>query len=72
MDISSLLEIINSDRKREGAYDRYPVRFISMKYEAGVSDVLIKIQQSIKDVELFDIKELRPHEDAWITADKFR
>lgn len=72
MDISSLLEIINSDRKREGAYDRYPVRFISMKYEAGVSDVLIKIQQSIKDVELFDIKELLPHEDAWITADKFR
>lgn len=70
MDIDSLLELIKADLERDGSYDRYPVRFISMKYEAGVSNAVIKIQQSIKDVELFDIKDLLPHEDAWITSER--
>lgn len=71
MDVSNLLGLIESDLKRDGSYDRYPVRFISMKYEAGVSNALIILQQRMKNVELFDIKDLLPHEDAWITTDRF-
>ena len=72
MDIGSLLALIENDYERGGSYDRYPVRFLSMRYEEGTSNALIKLQQSLKGVEIFDIKELLPHEDAWITADKLR
>ncbi len=72
MDVNSLIELIKTDMERDGSYDRYPVRFLSMKYEAGVSDVLIKVQQNIKNIELFDIKDLLRHEDAWITTDRLR
>ncbi|MCD7817010.1 MAG: BREX-4 system phosphatase PglZ, partial [Bacteroides sp.] len=72
MDVDSLVELIKADMERDGSYDRYPIRFLSMRYEAGVSNVLIKIQQNIKDIELFDIKDLLPHEDAWITVDRLR
>ena len=72
LDIYSLVEIIKNDRERDGSYDRYPVRFFSMKYEVGVSNALIKIRQQLKDIDLFDIKDLLPHEDAWITVDRFR
>lgn len=72
MDINSLLDLIGNDYERGRAYDRYPVRFLSMRYEEGTSTALIKLQNSLKGVEIFDIKVLLPHEDAWITADKLR
>lgn len=71
MDIDYLLDIIGNDYERGGSYDRYPVRFLSMRYEQGTSNSLIKLQQNLK-AEIFDIKDLLPHEDAWITADKLR
>lgn len=72
MDITMLTELMDKDLRRNGAYDRYPVRFFSMKYESGVSDTLIQIQKLLNDVEFFDINDLLPHEDGWITADYFR
>lgn len=69
MDISSLVELIKSDMERDGSYDRYPVRFFSMKYEEGTADALIQLQIQLSGVEFFDIKDLLPHEDAWFTTD---
>lgn len=71
MDVSNLLGLIENDLERDGSYDRYPVRFISMKYEVGVSNTLIKLQQQIDNVELYDIKDLLYHEDGWIPSDRF-
>lgn len=72
MDISSLVELVKNDFGQDGSYDRYPVRFFSMKYEDGTSDAIIQLQMKITGVEVFDIKEILPHEDAWITTDNLR
>lgn len=71
MDIHNLIEWIKSDIDRGGAYDRYPVRFFSIKYERGVSEGLIQLQQC-SGAEIFDIKTLLPHEDAWISPSSLR
>ena len=71
MDITLLTELMDEDLRKNGAYDRYPVRFFSMKYESGVSDTLIQIQKFLNGVEFFDINDQLPHEDGWITKDHF-
>ena len=55
MDITALAEWMESDLGRMGAYDRYPVRFFSIKYEGGISDTLIP--------------NSLPHEEGWISTD---
>lgn len=72
MDITMLTELMDKDLRKSGAYDRYPVRFFSMKYERGVSDTLIQIKKFLNTVDFFDINDLLPHEDGWITTDSFR
>ena len=50
MDITMLTELMDKDLRKSGAYDRYPVRFFSMKYERGVSDTLIQIKKFLNTV----------------------
>lgn len=71
MDVGSLAELIEKDNIRGGAYDRYPVRFFSMKYEEGVLDTLIQLQGRVEGLEIFDVKDVLVHEDAWITIEGF-
>ena len=72
MDVEALLNLIKKDAGRGGTYDRYPVRFMSMRYEAGTSVTLMKLQQNIPNTEFFDIQNTLPYEDAWITTDHLR
>lgn len=72
MDINYLVDLIKKDLDRGGSYDRYPVRFLSMRYEEGTSDTLIKLQTKLNAVDIFDVKDILPHEDAWITVDNIR
>lgn len=72
MDVSSLVEAINYDLKRNGSYDRYPIRFLYLKYESGISDVIIQLKKELGGIDTFDIKEILPHEDGWITPDQLR
>ncbi|MCM1063036.1 MAG: BREX-4 system phosphatase PglZ [Eubacterium sp.] len=72
MEMNSLIEDIKDDLRREGSYDRYPVRFFSMKYEDETANKIIKLQRDLPNVEIYDIKDLLVHEDAWITPDSFR
>lgn len=71
MDISSLVELLKNDSIRDGAYDRYPVRFLSMKYEEGVSDDIIQLQIQMGGLEVFDVKDILVHDDAWVTVENF-
>lgn len=71
MDISSLVELLENDRIRDGAYDRYPVRFFSMRYEEGVSDDIIQLQIQVEGLEVFDVKDILVHDDAWVTVEDF-
>lgn len=71
MDISSLVELLNNDSIRDGAYDRYPVRFLCMKYEEGVSDDIIQMQIQMGGLEVFDVKDILVHDDAWVTVENF-
>ncbi len=71
MDISSLVELLKNDSIRYGAYDRYPVRFFSMKYEEGVSDDIIQLKTQIGGLEVFDVKDILVHDDAWVTVGNF-
>lgn len=72
MDVISLVDNINNDLLRNGSYDRYPVRFFSMSYDEGTSDSIIHLQKKLDSIDIFDIKDILPHEDAWITADNLR
>ena len=69
MDITALAEWMESDLGRMGAYDRYPVRFFSIKYEGGISDTLIQISRYLNNVEIYDISNSLPHEEGWISTD---
>lgn len=71
MDINGLIKCIEDDLARERAYDRYPVRFFSLKYESGVSEKLIQLQRRT-GIEIFDLKKLLPHDDAWISPENLR
>lgn len=68
MNMNNLIECVAGDIDRERAYDRYPVRFFSLKYESGVSEKLIQLQR-YSGAEIFDLKKLLNHEDAWISPD---
>lgn len=77
MDITSILESIKSDLERKGSYDRYPVRFFSMKYAEDTANNIMKLRSEIEKistntVEIVDIKDFLPHEDGWVTVDNFR
>lgn len=71
MDISSLVELLKKDSIRDGSYDRYPIRFLSMKYEEGVSDDIIQLQIQMGGLEVFDVKDILVHDDAWVTVENF-
>lgn len=71
MDISSLVELMKNDSIRDEAYDRYPVRFLSMKFEKGVSDGIIQLQMQIDGLKVFDIKDILAYDDAWVTVESF-
>lgn len=77
MDISDILDTINSDLMRKGSYDRYPIRFFSIKYAEDTANNLMKLRSEIenvsgKSVEIIDIRDFLPHEDGWVTIDNFR
>lgn len=67
MSIGSLNEKIKMDLERNGSYDRYPVRFLSVRYDEQTSDTLMQLKKQLAGVELFDIGNILPHEDGWIT-----
>lgn len=68
MDINNLIECVTNDMNRGRAYDRYPVRFFSLKYERGVSETLIQLHRR-SGAEIFDLQKLLNHADAWISPD---
>lgn len=70
MGIDSLIEEVKKDFDRDGAYDRYPIRFLSLKYEDETANNIIKLQINLGNVDIYDIKDLLSHEDAWITPDR--
>lgn len=72
MNVEALLNLIKQDAEKSGSYDRYPTRFMSMRYEEGTSAALMKLQQNIPNAEFFDIQKILPYEDAWITTDNLR
>ena len=72
MDISNLVNLISNDLERDGSYDRYPVRFLSIRYEKGISDEIIQLKNQLKNVKIIDVKDMLTYDDAWITVDSFR
>ena len=62
MDITALVELMKSDLARNGTYDRYPVRFFSIKYEGGISDTFIQLQRQLRNVEIYNLTDCLPHE----------
>ena len=72
MNIEALLNLIEQDAEKGGLYDRYPVRFLSMSYEEGTSAALMRLRQNIANAEFFDIQNILPYDDAWITMDHLR
>lgn len=72
MNVEALLNLIKQDAEKGGSYDRYPIRFMSMRYEEGTSAALMKLQQKIPNADFFDIQKILPYEDAWITTDNLR
>lgn len=72
MESRDLVDLMKEDLEREGSYDRYPVRFFSMTYENETADILMQTLCQFRNIELFDVKKLLPHEDGWITADNLR
>lgn len=72
MNVEALLNLIKQDAERSGSYDRYPIRFMSMRYEDGTSAALMKLRQNIPNTDFFDIQKILPYEDAWITTNYLR
>jgi len=77
MDIDSMVDIIQSDLNRQGSYDRYPIRFLSMKLSNGTSNYLMKLRTKVEAlakncVEILDFQNFLLHDDGWITIDRFR
>lgn len=77
MSISEMLDSIKIDMELQGSYDRYPVRFFSMKYAKDTATSIMRLRSEIEkmsgfSVEIIDIKDFLPHEDGWITVDNFR
>lgn len=77
MGMYGIIEAIKNDLNRQGSYDRYPVRFFTMKYAKNTANMLMKLRAEIKavslnSIEIVDLKDFLPHEDGWITVDNFR
>lgn len=68
MDITTLVELMKSDLARNGTYDRYPVRFFSIKYEGGISDTFIQLQRQLRNVEIYNLTDCLPHEEGWLST----
>ena len=68
MDITALVELMKSDLARNGTYDRYPVRFFSIKYEGGISDTFIQLQRQLRNVEIYNLTDCLPHEEGWLST----
>lgn len=71
MAISDLVDSIKKDLEQNGTYDRYPVRFMSMKYDEGTLNAIMQLQQQLGDVSIYSIQEILPHDDAWLNSDRF-
>lgn len=72
MSIGSLSEDIKMDLEKNGSYDRYPVRFLSVRYDEKTSDTLMQLKKQMTGVELFDIRNILPSEDGWITPQELK
>lgn len=72
MSIGSISENIKIDLEKNGSYDRYPVRFLSVRYDEKTSDTLMQLKKQMAGVELFDIGNILPHEDGWITPQNLK
>lgn len=68
MNINDYLELVNKDQIKEGSYDRYPVRFLSLNYDEGTASLIVQLQNRIKNVDIIDIKDYLPGPDGWITS----
>lgn len=72
--ISNIKKDLNQQDNSSG---RYPVRFFSVKYAEDTVNYIMKLRSEIENasknkVEIVDIKDSLPHEDGWITVDKFQ
>ena len=72
--ISNIKRDLNQQDNSSG---RYPVRFFSVKYAEDTVNYIMKLRSEIENasknkVEIVDIKDSLPHEDGWITVDKFQ
>ena len=47
MSIGSLSENIKMDLEKNGSYDRYPVRFLSVRYDEKTSDTLMQLKKQL-------------------------
>lgn len=78
METDKLLDIIRDDLNRNGTADRYPIRFWGMPFEQQTANTIISIKNDIQtignslSVEIIDIKDWLPFDDAWITKENFR
>ena len=77
MHLEELAESVKEDLHKDKSYDRYPVRFFSMNLSINSVKELMELRNIINEVstnsvEIIDIQSYLPHENGWITADRFR
>lgn len=77
MYLEELAESIKGDLIKDKSYDRYPVRFFSMNLSINSVKELMELRNTLNEVsenhvEIIDIQNYLPHENGWITADRFR
>lgn len=77
MYLEELAESIKKDLLKDKSYDRYPVRFFSMNLSGNSSNELMELRNTLNTVskctvEIVDIQKYLPHENGWITEDRFR
>lgn len=77
MYLEELAESIKKDLLRDKSYDRYPVRFFSINLSTSSVNELMELRNTLNTVseipvEIIDIQNFLPHENGWITLDRFR
>lgn len=77
MYLEELAESIKKDLLRDKSYDRYPVRFFSINLSINSAKELMQLRNTLNTiseipVEIVDIQNYLPHENGWITIDRFR
>lgn len=77
MYLKTLTESIKLDLLKDKSYDRYPVRFFSMNLSINSAKELMELKSALNEIseypiEIVDFQNFLPHENGWITVDKFR